>query len=146
MSQVYKSLAGGAGGGLSVASYTLTPTQILDLPNTTVQIIPAPGAGKFIQVISAFSYLHYNSVPYETNGSLCVQYDSSAGLGGPITFSNYLFVFSGDWIDSNIAGTWNGSAVSLVNSGVYLSLVNDSSIIDGNSPINVKVYYQTITV
>lgn len=46
---------------------TLTSAQILDLHNTPVELIPAPGANKFIQLLSVYTYLDFNTTAYTTS-------------------------------------------------------------------------------
>lgn len=48
---------------------TLTSAQILDLHNTPVELIPAPGTNKFIVVLSVYSFLDFNTTPYTTQNN-----------------------------------------------------------------------------
>lgn len=50
---------------VQIAKVRLTPEQIVALGDTGVEIIPAPGAGKFIHILS--SYLKYNAAEREYN-------------------------------------------------------------------------------
>lgn len=60
---------------------TVTSAQLLDLHNTPIQLIPAPGAGKAILVNSSVVRLRYNSTPYEW-------------LTAPSTESAFIFINS----------------------------------------------------
>ena len=47
---------------------TLTPEQILNLHTTPVDLIPAPGPGKIINLINFISHYEFNTTPYTTTG------------------------------------------------------------------------------
>ena len=53
---------------------TLTSAQILDLHNTPVELIPAPGVNKFIQLLSIYTYLDFNTTAYVTSPSGAIYY------------------------------------------------------------------------
>ncbi len=59
-----------------VAEVTLTNAQLLAIDTTHIQIVPSPGAGKWIYVVSACSYFKYGSAGFDMNGA-----DPTIGYG-----------------------------------------------------------------
>ena len=78
---------------------TLTSAQILDLHNTPVELIPAPGANKFIVVLSLYSYLNFQTASYITqpNSDLKYRYgDNTTPVNWVIFFSRASLAVSED--------------------------------------------------
>lgn len=122
---------------------TLTSAQILDLHNTPVELIPAPGIDKFIQVLSVYSYLDFNTTPYITSNAGAIYYRygdnttpvqeySLAGVNQML--QKTADTFQGGQIPSfSIDDSW------LPNENVQ-AFSNVASF-DGDSPINVYISY-----
>jgi len=64
------------------AKITLTQSQIQNLNTTPIEVVPAPGANKIIQVLGAVAKLNHNGTTYGTAGQL--------GLIMTTTYSNPL--------------------------------------------------------
>lgn len=134
----------------------LSPSQILALDTTPVEVVPAQGVGKAILVVSAWMKLFFNSVPY--------QFPNGAQIGiSPMPFdyaSNYYFnqsqliasnttpsinSSSDVWVLSNTGklNTWT-SAPLLEN--MPLSLWSDVAPVPlvGDSTVQLKVYYKIV--
>lgn len=71
----------GAGGGVQVATKTLTNAQVIALPTTPVQLVAAPGSGTMIVPLHAIAVLHqvqdYGNV--DANAQLAVTHGTSSG-------------------------------------------------------------------
>jgi hypothetical protein len=65
----WQGLTGQSAGGVTQATATVSSAQLLALSGTPVTLIPAPGAGKAINVISAFIQYKHGSTAY-TPGSM----------------------------------------------------------------------------
>ena len=78
---------------------TLTSAQILDLHNTPVELIPSPGANKFIVVLSVYSYLNFQTASYVTqpNSDLKYRYgDNTTPVNWVVFFSRTSLAVSED--------------------------------------------------
>ena len=72
---------------------TLSAAQIISLNgSSSLELIPAPGAGKIIVVSDILLFLDYGGVAFNITGSGTVRfaYGSSAGLG----FTNYISILN----------------------------------------------------
>lgn len=123
---------------------TITSTQVRTLNATPVSVVPAPGAGFFVEVDSVRVMLDYNSAAY----------DGVAGSGEDLSFK-YTNA-SGAKVTGDIAGSGFGDATSdqqrLVR-GVAVTPVSNAAIVAhilsaewyaaaGNSPLLVEVFYR----
>lgn len=65
-------------GGMELtATATLTPAQVLALHTTPVTLIPAQGAGTYIDIESIEAFLDFNTTPYTGGANLYIDYDTT---------------------------------------------------------------------
>lgn len=133
------------------AEVTILSADVLTLNSNPVQIIPTPGAGKAIEIISASRKLDFNTTPYATNTRLTLETTSgnveimtwgTGGLNTNLSVSPYFF---------NILSAVTTTATSatsqqlFVNEGVFVS-VQTGNPTSGDSDIKVYVTYRIITL
>ena len=82
-----------------VTQIELSDEQLRVLASTHVEVVPAPGAGKFIHVISAVGYFKYGSAIFTTD-------DSNPTLG----YGNGYNVFNGSFL---VAGLFDDAITPL---------------------------------
>ena len=130
---------------------TLTSAQILDLHNTYVELIPAPGVGKFIQVLSVMQYLDFQTTPYITQSTPPPNPASSQIImmyGNVLMTQGFaqLMTETGlqqtqDWYQA--ISNFPFSALSMStwqpNTGVYAASALANA--NGDSPINIYISY-----
>lgn len=65
-----------ADGPIKFKEVTINTAEVLTLNSVPVEIIPAPGAGKMILILSADAILIYNTITYATNTDLQLKYST----------------------------------------------------------------------
>ena len=131
---------------------TLTPAQILDLHNTYIELIPAPGVGKFIQVLGIYQYLDFQTTPYitsvtlppnPTTSQISVMYgDDIANINGSAQLVTTNILSSTEsWYTatSNFPFLSNSISSWRPNEGLYAFCQSSNSA--GDSPINIYISY-----
>lgn len=120
--------------GIIKKSITVSAAQMLDLVANPVELIPAAGAGKAINLLSASFFVDYNTTPYDFNMmvNMRIEQPSSSGYFEAATFP---FNESADSYGSFIK-TGNGLSV---NDPLLLKIINDGS--QGDSPVTFKLTY-----
>ncbi len=124
-------------------SKTLTNAEWIDLPNTSIQIIPSLGSGTAIKILSAYikfnhastSFLFNNSITIGTGSSGAISIVNQCVLPGPNAFED----IDGDAVIS--LATQNAS-LSL-NGSIYIGMPNGSTN-SGDGTVTVVLRYETI--
>jgi len=139
----------GVGGGVQFAEVTVSTAQVLDLADTAVTLVAAPGAGKMLVFHQAVLILDYNSIGYtESSDNLAVYYDTESGAQASEVIECTGFIDqTADTITFAVpnggAATVLAAATGLANKALVLANPNDD-FAAGNSPVRVKVWYSTI--
>ena len=81
-----KQLKREAFGQIYIAEKTLTSAQVLALNTTPQVIVPPPGTGKFLMLISGMIQIVGGTTDYDTDGDLTINYKST-GAGAAVTSS-----------------------------------------------------------
>lgn len=126
------------------ASIYITSAQILALNTTPVQIIPAPGIGKYIELVSASDLIIYNTTPYATNTSLVLSY---TGGTARIAVDPFILVSTVSRKLGIIEDTSVGAAdTQIVENAALRVSVQSGNPTGGNSAIKINVLYRIITL
>jgi hypothetical protein len=147
-----------ATGGLLTATFTVTPTQLkalvnLSSPDSRLDIISAPGAGKMIVVDSIIANFQYSGTPYLTGtGAIGVYYHVAGNLQLLLTtlvtsaeLTGVLSTVIKQAVSMN-GGTTGGDLPSSSNASLALALASGNSYTAGNSPIAITIYYRIFSV
>lgn len=126
-------------------SISITSANVLSLNTTPIELVASPGAGKYLEVVSATVYIEYNSSAYDTNIKLLIrssdadvaQFEDSSALISTITKSC-------KFIPNTIAAT---SAQTFLTENKGLEVLVDSGDPDnGDSDIKIKLLYRVVTI
>lgn len=132
---------------LQTASVTIATGDVLTLATTPVELVAAPGTGKYIEFLSAQFILDYNSVPYtEAGDNLGIKYTDASGVQVSSTIECTGFIDqSADTMTNAVpAQDVIVAASACVNKALVLDNLG-SNFGAGNSPLIVKVSYRVIT-
>lgn len=122
----------------------VSSSQILNSNTTPITIIPSPGSGKFINVLSMQVFFDYNSIAYASNVSMFFRY------AGTSTSINTAAMNIAQTVDKifRFAVNANGTGESdtgIVNQPVTLSTQTGNPTA-GNSTLKVYIAYEIITL
>jgi|TARA_R100000455_G_C6236466_1_gene96618 hypothetical protein len=126
---------------------TLTPEQILNLHTTPVDLIPAPGPGKIINLINLISHYEFNTTPYTVSSASQVRVKFEGQ-----TVNNVTVLASRGTLQSTIdcygaANNWPNfpfevNTTSLLpNAAIQASVPETAPVTLGDSSIHVYLSY-----
>lgn len=141
------------GGGSAVtqtlkeASVTLSAAQIVALNSTPILVASAPGAGKYIELISASAIIEtYGGTPYATNTVMVLQF---VGSGYRAAFNSAILASTVARATSfTVDQTGTVSALQIVpNANLVVSVQTGNPTNAGTgSVVKVKVLYREVTI
>lgn len=120
---------------------TLTTAQVLALFTTPVSLIPAPGAGKYIEVLSVVVKTTFNTIAYTGANALELRYTDGAGTKVTGDIAAALINAAATRIDKAVAV----AATSLVANAAVVAAVPVANPAAGNSPITIDILYRIVT-
>lgn len=124
------------------ATLSISSSELLNLNSTPKQLVPAPGAGKFIAVREAWAYYDYLSIAYATNTNVMIEY----ALPSLILSLNGMIDQSSDIIYTSSGG---GSRVdvssNILNQSVRVR-VNTGNPTAGDGTLKIGILYSVITI
>lgn len=125
-------------GSFIKSTVTLSSADILDLHNTPVKLVAAPGAGKWVSLKHVDAYLTFGTVPYTVIDPPRIGYTDGAVYGGlpaGLLTGTADGMFSSPYVS---VGTF--AATTAVNTA--LSLYADGSpFTDGDGTLTITVWY-----
>ena len=139
-----ESIRGGANAETSyTAELVITSAQVLALNSTPIQIIPSPGAGKYIQIEHSSCKLTYNSTTYATNTSITLYTDTATRVQHSISsILNATVTRIGAGSPQAVSGATDTQLIS--DKAVYVSVASGNPT-TGNSDIKIYVTYKIVT-
>lgn len=115
---------------------------------TPYQLIPAPGAGKFIDVISIVCNLNFNTTAYDFNNVLRIGTNTTGSTligtdGGQLTISPYNMINASA---TKLSVVGSGSTEKNVNTALYLNAGSATTVTTGDSDIDLYITYKIVTL
>jgi hypothetical protein len=134
--------------GLQASDKYITTAEVLALNATAVNVVPAPGAGKYLMFMGAIVFLDYNSAAYadDAGEDLVFKYTDKDGASISHTLDGSLFDGTADAVV--YAYPLNAAASVLeaaVNAPICICL-ESGEWLTGDSPLKVRTFYRTITL
>lgn len=125
---------------------SLTALQIQNIGTTNIIAIPTPGAGKFIQVLSAVYFYNFVTTAYNAGFSLALSY---AVNNNPLMYDpNHIMtatVNASNYFQPLVVGSTGPLFdVPLVNTPLYISLFG-GAVGPGDGTVDIYITYQIIT-
>lgn len=121
---------------------TITAAQILALFATPVELVPAPGAGRVLELVSVLLALDYGTVVYTigTAGNIQVKYTDGSGAAASTTVAaTGLLDQASDQV--RVLDKLEATTTPVVNAALVLTLATASPT-GGDSPIHAKIGYR----
>ena len=129
---------------------SLTANQVKALRATPIICIPAQGAGKTIEFISAVLALNYGTIAYAFGAGDDLQFKYVDGAGAPVS----LVAETTGWLNAtgdrlrivNAQGSPTFTKAQCENKNVVLHNIGGAEIIDGDSPVLIYIAYRVHTI
>jgi len=119
----------------------VTSAELKALFTTPKELVPAPGAGKVLEFISATLILDYVSAAYATNGNLTVNNETGTAQSNTVLLANLLAATADKMVQLVALATADTGIVLLENEALELTCATGNPI-TGDSPVRVKVAYR----
>lgn len=139
-------LSGGGGGGEPVQKVTipLTSAQLLTLQSTPIQVIPAPGAGKVINLLQAMIVYTFVSTPYSLGDNANLELTAS---GNSLTLLNIAGILGLSFdLAAAFLTTWGSPPSTLDNQPIDLTFDGTADITAGDGTAVLTIYYFVVTL
>lgn len=122
-------------------SKTLTNAEWIDLPTTSIQIIPSLGSGTAIKILSAYIKFNYVSTSFFFNNSITI----GTGSSGAISMVNQCVLPTAfeDIDSSDVISLATQNANLSLNGPIYIGMPN-GSVNSGDGTVTVVLKYETI--
>jgi hypothetical protein len=122
---------------------TLTAAQIKTISSVPVSVISAPGAGKVIEIVSAFLRFNYGTVTFDASFSFEVSLYADTAGGRQYTTANNILNRTSSTIQTFDKNTSVADQL-ISNKAIYIDGGDDSTV--GDSTIDLYINYRIITL
>lgn len=133
--------------GVQQSDSLVTSTEVLALNTTAIEVVDAPGAGKYLMFLGAVVFLDYNSAAYvdDAGEDLVFTYTDKTGAEISHTLDGSLFDGTADAI---VYAYPLNAAASVLESAVNAPIClfcKTGNWITGDSPLKVRVWTRVLT-
>lgn len=128
-------------GDVITDTVTLTTAEVKALYASPKALVPAPGAGKVVDLLSAALFLDYNSATYDTQGALTIQTTTTGtAQSDQIAAAAFLFKTADAYAGLQVL---SAERQLDVNEGLSLACATANPA-TGDSPVTVKISYRIL--
>ena len=122
---------------------SLSAAQIKTISTIPISVIPAPGAGKVIEIISAFLKFNYGTVTFDAGTNRSLSLDTSTSSAIQYETANNILNRTSSTIKTFDKGLSKPN-VLVENQPIYVDGGSDSTV--GDSTIDLYINYRIITL
>jgi hypothetical protein len=122
--------------GVRKATVTLSSADILDLHNTPVEVVAAPGAGRFLVPHLVIASTSGGTTPYTVPDAVSIQ----VGDASWVEVSSLFSVVTGEQVATFIPAAVTFAAADVENRSIAI-LATDDNPTDGDGTLTVTVWY-----
>jgi len=127
----------------------ITPEQLLSLSggDSSLELIPAPGAGKVIVPISIVSFLDFGTTPYNFDGALQIGFSSKLLTSGPYFayfYANTINATEDKYMTGYPNITVTTSELLSANESLVIKNVDSATVTQGDSPLTLSITYRIV--
>lgn len=133
--------AAAGGGSLLSATVTLTPTDILNMYNFPVPLVPSPGTGKMLIVTNVTFYYSHNTLDYIGDVTPYVIYQKGGTTTGISSAANILSAGT-----STIAERALNNTLAVYDDFALKVRTSITNPLGGNGSLTVTVFYYILTL
>jgi hypothetical protein len=127
--------------GLVYGEGVITTGEIKALNTTPKVLVPAPGAGKVIEFISAVFILDYVSAAYATYGDLTIANETGTAQSNTVLLANFLAATADKMVQLMALDAADTGIVLEENEALELTCATGDPI-TGDSPVRYKIMYR----
>ena len=122
--------------GIRKATVTLSSADILDLHNTPVEVVAAPGAGRFLVPHLIVARTSGGTTPYTVPDAVFIQ----VGDASWVEVSSLFSVVTGEQVATFIPAAVNYATTDVENGAITIYSLDDNPT-DGDGTLTVTVWY-----
>lgn len=132
--------------GVAVADKLITSTQVLALNTTAIEVVPAPGAGKYNEFLGAIVFLDYNANAYVDDAGEDLVFTLTDKNGAEVshTLDGSLFDGTADAIVTAYPLNAAASVLEQAANAPICLFLKSGNWTGGDSPLKVRVFYRVI--
>jgi len=131
---------------LQQAERTLTSAEVLALFTTPIEVVAAPGAGKYIELVSAVLAYDYGTTAYTIGSATNLAFKYTNGAGTTVSGTAAVTGFLDQTADeARVVPAVTASFEPTANAALMLTLAG-ANVTLGNGTVKVKVLYRIHTI
>jgi hypothetical protein len=133
--------------GMQASDKYISSTEVLALQTTGINVVAAPGPGKYLMFMGATVFMDYNSAAYTGGGGRDIVFTYTDKSGAAVSHTLDDTLFAGQTADVvAYAYPLNAAASTLAaaaNAPIVISIASSNWTV-GDSPLKVRTFYRVL--